>query len=175
MPRGLVRYQQTGDFHFLTFSCDGRLPYLQTGPACSLFESALERIRQRYNFLVLGYVIMPEHIHLLVSEPQNGTLARAIQALKLSVAVRRRERPFWLRRYHDFNVDTEKKHVEKLRYLHRNPVVRGLCTKPEDWPWSSFRHYATGALGTVEIESQWTTARRRGQLPPGWEIRGPAR
>jgi putative transposase len=47
-------------------------------------------------------------------------------------------------------VFTEDKRVEKLRYMHRNPVVRGLIEKPEDWKWSSFRHYATGIEGTIE-------------------------
>jgi len=50
--------------------------------------------------------------------------------------------------------------VEKLRYIHRNPVNRGLVARPEDWPWSSFRHYATGETGVVEIESQWTVRKR---------------
>jgi len=44
--------------------------------------------------------------------------------------------------------------------MHRNPVARGLVAKPEEWPWSSFRHYATGIEGVVEIESEWTAARR---------------
>lgn len=171
MTRGLVRYQQAGDLHFLTFSCYHRLPYLGTAGARDLFESALERVRRRYNFVVAGYVVMPEHVHLLVSEPRHGVLARAVQALKLSVSVRRRERPFWQARYYDFNVHSEEKRVEKLRYLHRNPVVRGLCARPEEWAWSSFRHYATGTAGTVEIESYWTAAGRGGQLPLGWELR----
>jgi putative transposase len=170
MPRGLVRYQQTGDFHFLTFSCYRRLAYLNTAAARELFESALERIRQRYRFVVAGYVVMPEHVHLLVSEPRRGTLARVVQALKLSVSLRRPERPFWQARYYDFNVHGEEKRVEKLRYMHRNPVVRGLCAKPEEWKWSSFRHYATGFEGTVEIESSWTASRRGWQLPAGWEL-----
>ena len=59
-----------------------------------------------------------------------------------------------------FNVHSDKKRIEKLRYMHRNPVVRGLVAKPEDWPWSSFRHYATGEASVIEIESQWTAARR---------------
>ena len=95
MTRGLVRYQQAGDFHLLTFSCYHRLPYLAAAGARDLFESALERVRRRYNFVVAGYVVMPEHVHLLVSEPRDGVLARAVQALKLSVSVRRHERPFW--------------------------------------------------------------------------------
>jgi hypothetical protein len=55
------------------------------------------------------------------------------------------------------------KFVEKLCYIHRNPVRRGLVARPEDWAWSSSRHYATGEISAVEIESQWT-ARRREQL-----------
>jgi len=55
---------------------------------------------------------------------------------------------------------SERKFVEKLRYIHRNPVTRGLVAQPEDWEWSSFRHYATGETGMVEIESQWTARKR---------------
>ena len=171
MPRGLVRFQQTGDFHFLTFSCHHRLPYLNTLEARDLFESALEEIRRRYNLLVAGYVVMPEHVHLLVSEPRRGSLARSVQALKLSVSVRRIERPFWQARYYDFNVRNEEKRGEKLRYMHLNPVARGLVARPQDWRWSSFRHYATGIEGAVKIESHWTAAGRGGQLPSGYEMR----
>jgi putative transposase len=160
MTAGLHRYQQDGDLHFVTFSCYQRRPYLATPEARDLFESALERIRQRYEFAVIGYVVMPEHVHLLVSEPRRGGLDRALQALKLSVTVRRSERPFWQTRYYDFNVFSAAKHAEKLRYLHRNPVVRELVGKPEAWAWSSFRHYATGLEGTVEIESFWTAWKR---------------
>ena len=167
MTRGLVRYQQCGCFHFITFSCYHRLPYLGTAAARLLFERSLETMRLRYDFVVAGYVVMPEHIHLLVNEPQQSTLDQAIKAFKLSVTLRRSERPFWQARYYDFNVFTEEKRVEKLRYMHRNPVARGLVEKPEDWSWSSFRHYATGIEGTVEIESEWTGWRREhgGELP----------
>jgi putative transposase len=102
----------------------------------------------------------PEHVHLLVNEPPRSNLDQVIKSMKLSVALRRPERPFWQTRYYDFNVWTHKKQVEKLRYMHRNPVVRGLVEKPEEWAWSSFRHYATGMEGTVEIESFWTGWRR---------------
>ena len=59
---------------------------------------------------------------------------------------------------------------EVIRYIHRNPVKRGLVEKPEDWPWSSSRHYATGEQGTVEIESQWTAFWRGNQLPAGVRV-----
>ena len=106
---------------------------------------------------------MPEHVHLLVNEPGRETLARAMQSLKQSVArtlALRAKDPFWQARYYDFNVRSERKFVEKLRYIHRNPVERGLGERPGDWPWSSLRHYLTGAEGTVEIESEWTARRR---------------
>jgi len=160
MTQGLVRYQQTGNPHFITFSCFGRKPWLGSVPARTLFERSLETMRTRYGFFVLGYVIMPEHVHLLVTEPGRETLAQAIQAIKLSVARQQARRPFWQSRYYDFNVYSERKRVEKLRYIHRNPVARGLVERPEDWPWSSYRHYLTGAAGRVEIESWWTAHRR---------------
>lgn len=165
MPRGLVRYRQTGNFHFLTFSCFHRLPYLDSPEARDLFLDALERTRLRYRFVVAGYVVMPEHVHLLIGEPAKGNVSAVMHALKLSVSMRRTQRPFWQARYYDFLVHNDQKRTEKLRYLHRNPVARGLVEKPQDWPWSSFCHYAAGVQSAVEIESQWTGSRRAGLLP----------
>jgi putative transposase len=127
------------------------------------FEAALERVRQQYALCVYGYVVMPEHVHLLVNEPERGTLAQAMQSLKQSVARRlalRATDPSWQARYYDFNVWSERKFVKKLRYIHRNPVARGLVARPEDWTWSSFRHYLNGEPGPVEIESHWTARSR---------------
>ena len=94
-------------------------------------------------------------------------MAVAIQMLKQVVARQLRgagmSGKLWQPRYYDFNVWSERKRVEKLRYLHRDPVARDLVEKPEDWTWSSFRHYAYGEDRPVEIESQWT-ARRRERL-----------
>ena len=165
MPQGLIRYEHAGNFHFLTFGCYHRFQDLGTAGARDLFEDALERTRRRYKFVVGGYVAMAEHVHLMIGEPAKGTVSGVVHALKLSVAMRRSERPFWQARFYDFLVHNEAKRVEKIRYMHRNPVVRGLVEKPEDWRWSSFRHYATGAEGVVEIESEWTAVRREGQLP----------
>ena len=67
---------------------------------------------------------MPEHVHLLVSEPRQVVLAKALQALKLSVSVQSVQRPFWLTRYYDFNVFSEGKRSEKILYMHQNPVAR---------------------------------------------------
>jgi REP element-mobilizing transposase RayT len=83
MPRALHRFHGTGDLHFITFSCYQRQPLLDSAPRRDLFLHILERVRRRYCLIVLGYVVMPEHVHLLLSEPQRATLSTAIQALKL--------------------------------------------------------------------------------------------
>jgi putative transposase len=163
MPWGLRRFQETGQLHFLTFSCYKRRPNFTNIPSRTTFETSLERARRRYELCVYGYVVMPEHIHMLVNEPEQGSLSRVMQSLKQSVArtlALRAEDPFWQARYYDFNVWSKRKFVEKLRYIHQNPVTRGLVARPEDWAWSSFRHYANGEAGRVEIESQWTARRR---------------
>ncbi len=164
----LTRYQQCGCFHFVTFSCYRRQPLLNTAAAYKVFEGELEAVRQRYGFVIGGYVLMPEHVHLLVGEPRRSSLSVVLQVLKQRTSCKLKQRGvarFWQRRYYDFNVWSEEKRVEKLRYMHRNPVKRGLVEKSEHWPWSSFRHYCSGIQGTVEIESQWAAARRGNQLP----------
>ncbi|HWG20001.1 MAG TPA: transposase [Terracidiphilus sp.] len=171
MKGKLIRYQQTGEFHFLTLSCYRRRPYLSAVAAMERFENALERVRLRYLLVVGGYVGMPEHVHMLVNEPQRGLLSRAVQALKLSVSMRAWERPFWQAHSYDFNISAHGKFVEKLRCIHRNPVRRGLVAKPEDWKWSSYRHYQTGMRGVVEIESEWTALQRGWQLPEWMRLR----
>ncbi len=181
MPEGLHRFYGARDLHFLTFSCYQKQPLFKNADCCDLFLQILERVRRRYRLVVLGYVVMPEHVHLLVSEPQRATLSTAIQALKLGVvrslkisegesgvvAPTSRKRSekwgtpfsgasvtpghFWQARFYDFNVWTEKKRIEKLRYIHRNPVARGLVASPEQWRWSSFRWYLCGEVGPVRI------------------------
>jgi putative transposase len=166
VPWSLKHFQESGQLHYLTFSCYHRQPKLGTPAPRDFFVKALEKVRQQYELIVYGFVVMPEHVHLLVSEPEKGQLAQALQSLKQPVARRlalRAAEPFWQARYYDFNVWSERKFIEKLRYIHRNPVTRGLVGRPEDWWWSSFRHYLTGEPCGVEIESQWT-ARARERL-----------
>jgi putative transposase len=175
MPWGLTRYQQTGQSHFVTFCCYHRCPLFTNDARRQIFENALERVRRSFCLRVYGYVVMPEHIHLLVSEPEQTTplkptpglngapsLADALKSLKQGVARRLigDADHFWQKRYYDFNVRNHAQFVEKLHYIHCNPVKRGLCERPEDWAWSSFLHHATGGEGRVEIESEWTARQR---------------
>ena len=166
MPSRLKRCHSEGHEHFLTFSCYQRAPLLDNDTARIHFEETLERVRKDHDFAVFGYVLMPEHVHMLVSEPKNYTLATSLSVLKrlTGQALRGDGKQFWQTRYYDFNVFTTKKHVEKLRYIHRNPVKRGLVELPEQWPWSSYRHYLTGEPGRVEIASGWPT------IPPTAKI-----
>ncbi len=162
MPWGLKRNQQSGQTHFVTFTCYHSWPLLNDTAAKRTFERALERVRRTYSLCVYGYAVMPEHVHLLLSEPEHGSLAEAIKSLKQGVSRRLigdGER-FWQKRYYDHNIRSYRKFVEKLRYIHRNPVRRGLCAEPQDWEWSSFCHYLSGVAGIVEIESEWTARRR---------------
>jgi len=158
MPWGLKRFQKTRQSHFVTFCCYHRQPLFTVPETYRVFEKALERIRRNYRLRVYGYVVMPEHVHLLLSEPERATLADALKSLKQGVSRRLLAKQtaapenveggplkpevglsgacadhFWQKRYYDFNIRNHDQFVEKLRYIHRNPVKAGLCQRPEDW------------------------------------------
>lgn len=173
MPNDLKRFHHSGQSHFVTFSCYLRRPYLDHRDAREVFVAALEQTRLRYRFRVYGFVAMPEHVHLLISEPERGAIANAMQSMKISSSkltapnhdADGRPIPPWQKRYYDRNVCDYEEFVEKLRYIHCNPVKRGLMEKPEDWIWSSFRHYALRHDCGVEIESLWTADARNQPNP----------
>ena len=117
---------------------------------------------------------MPEHVHLLISEPKKGNPSVVLQVLKQksSRALCKKRRGttvaqlrmnfgatpqdvahFWQRRFYDFNVWSEKKLNEKLDYMHANPVKRKLVTHPGDWQWSSWSHYEGRAEGLIRIDA----------------------
>jgi putative transposase len=172
MPEGLKRYYGRRDLHFVTFSCYRRMPLLLKASVRALVVRELARVRREYQFLLVGYVVMPEHVHLLIGEPRRGTPSTVLQMLKQRVSrqarmVRSRRRSgqmnlafpqvevaprsFWQARFYDFNVFTEKKKKEKLEYMHGNPVMRGLVRHPKDWPWSSWSNYAKGK-GLIAVD-----------------------
>ena len=148
-------------------------------------------VRRRHEFRLVGYVVMPEHVHLLLSEPAKKNPSKILQVLKQKVArallkKRRRvtngqlwlpfegrtreEAHFWQRRFYDFNVWSEKKLKEKLEYMHANPVQRKLVEHPKDWPWSSWAHYAGKGENRIRIDSHQAknveaATSRKGQNP----------
>ena len=174
MRNPLRRHYGRGDLHFVTFSCYRRRPLLGTARARNRFVGILDEVRSRHGFKVIGYVVMPEHVHLLVSEPRKGTPSKVLQVLKQKVSRALRGRgkkpvpgqlplpfsrmvtgaaAFWQRRFYDFNVWSAEKLREKLEYMHANPVKRKLVVHPKDWPWSSWSHYVKGEEGLIRIGS----------------------
>jgi putative transposase len=173
MPKRLKRYYGYGHLHFLTFSCYRRLPLLGKPDERTEFVRALGKIRQRHGFPLVGYVVMPEHVHLLIGETPRVTPSKVLAALKQVVAREllprhqslrseswppgpRRNAPalprFWEPRFHDFNVYSAAKRREKLDYIHANPVKRGLVEDPAAWLWSSYSFYQNGDPGLVSID-----------------------
>jgi putative transposase len=172
MPTGLKRRYGQHHLHFITFSCYRRLPLLRSVRARSIFVHILDEVRDRYGFVVAGYVEMPEHVHLLIGEPPKGTPSTVLQVLKQRVSRRRRRKRkepreqlnlrfehgagslprFWQPRFYDFNVWSQKKFVEKLQYMHMNPVKRKLVAHPKDWPWSSFSFYSQRGSVLIRID-----------------------
>jgi putative transposase len=174
VPNRLPRYYGAGYLHFITTSCYQRKPLLASPQHRDLVLEVLESVRRRYRLVVAGYVVMPEHVHLLLGEPERGDPSKVMQAIKQGFARRllRKLRAgsdprqgclwdtalanghIWQTRFYDFVVFTEKKRVEKLRYMHRNPVKRGLVREPQQWAWSSYRHYAEGERGIVLVNEE---------------------
>jgi putative transposase len=168
VPNRLHRYYGAGYLHFITFSCYRRRPLLAGKRKRDLFLKILEQVRCRYRLVVVGYVVMPEHVHLLIGEPERGDPSLLMQVLKQRTAkglsracsdprqgrLWEDENHVWQRRFYDCVVWSERKRVEKLKYMHRNPVKRGLVVEPQQWIWSSYRHYAFGEAGPVLVNEQ---------------------
>jgi len=174
MPKGLKRRYGLHHLHFITCSCYRRLPLFASARAKNLFAKILGEVRDRYGFALAGYVVMPNHVHLLISEPAKGTPSTIMQVLKQRVSRRLRHKPrrrassqqlklpfrdslqplprFWQYRFYDFNVWSQTKFVEKLHYMHMNPVKRNLVAHPRDWPWSSFSFYSKKEPGLIRID-----------------------
>jgi putative transposase len=173
MRNPLKRHYGQGDLHFITFSCYRRKSLLGTARARDRFVKILDEVRCRHAFRLVGYVVMPEHVHLLMSEPPKKNPSKILQVLKQKVArallKRRRstirtqlplrfdgneteKAPFWQRRFYDFNVWSEKKLKEKLVYMHANPVQRKLVQHSKDWVWSSWPRYARKGQVKIRID-----------------------
>lgn len=173
MRNPLKRLYGQGHLHFITFSCYRRRPLLGAARARDRFVKILDEVRGRHGFALLGFVVMPEHVHLLMSESGRKNPSKILQVLKQKVAralLRKRRRKendaqlslafeaaaeeshFWQRRFYDFNVWSEKKLKEKLDYMHANPVQRGLVKHPKDWPWSSWASYFGKGKEKIRID-----------------------
>src|SRR5437660_2844878 len=162
MPRGLRRFHESRQSHFLTFSCYHRQPKFNSPEVCDLFVQCLEEMRHRFAMRIYGYVVMPEHVHILVSEPEQAMLADAMHFLKLSFAKRLQIRnrtcqsvPFWQKRYYDRNVRDARIHHETALSASQSRSPRsGECTgRLEVEQFSSLRPARDGNGGNrIEMD-----------------------
>ena len=173
MPKNLKRYYGHGELHFVTFSCYRRLPLLTTAYVRNLFVKELDEVRHEYDFLLAGYVLMPNHVHLLISEAKKCSPSSALQMLKQGVSRKMRGQQhvlpltalrmpvakhigdlpgFWQPRFYDFNVYSHEKKNEKLDYMHANPVNRRLVLHPQDWPRGSWAFYFKSESGLIAMD-----------------------
>jgi len=164
------RYFAPGQLQFITSSVYRRLKVFDSPRLRGVFVDVLRQLRQEKGFLLIGWVLMPEHFHLLMKpEPAESTSA-VLQELKkrsaqqiISILSGNRQHPWcrtmlaafrlpptvhsdshyrvWNRRFYPYGVYSDKKRIEKLDYMHNNPVKRGLVQSPDQWPWSSYRFY----------------------------------
>ena len=153
MPSGLKRIYGLGHLHFITFSCYRRWPLLKTARARDIFVKELGRIRDEAGFQLIGYVVMPEYVHLLISEPPQGTPSMVLQKLKLRTArkLRKRHRPLRSAQMRlPFAVARE-----PLRIVLAGPVLRFQCVQPPK------------AIGEIELYARESGKKGTGGAPEG--------
>ena len=160
---------------FVTFTCFRRRRLLSDVFTCQAVLAELSRLRSVHRIKIVGYVIMPEHIHVILIPPNDLPVGSVIGSMKCRTAhaVLNRWRDagqapdpiphhnsgqaaVWQRRCLDHNCRTYETVLEKLSYCHENPVKRGLVKRPEDWPWSSCRWYLGDRDVVLEIDGlEW--------------------
>ena len=169
----LKRYEIANQARFLTFSCNHRLPLFSNDRIKDLFASRLDEARVRFGFRLLAWVVMPDHVHLLLlPAPDGPPISTVLRRLKAPFAMevlarwRTLNAPilaeltdahgvarFWLPGGgHDRNVRRETELVEKISYTHTNPVRRGLVRRADDWAWSSARAYSGDGEVLVTVD-----------------------
>jgi putative transposase len=130
-----------------------RLALVDLDFAC--LAEAIRGFRTRRAFLLTGYVFMPDHWHALIVPAENDTLPQVMDGVKVASMRRINSRrgtrgALWQPRYFDEIMWTVKQYKDTLRYMHFNPVEKGLVARPEDWPWSSFGCF--GGRGKIPLE-----------------------
>jgi putative transposase len=161
-----VRYNEPGQPRELTFSCYRRYAFLGHDRTREWFCEALDAARRRFDFQLWAYVVMPEHVHVLVWPGDAADqMSRFLQTVKEPVARKairhfKTAAPTWLARVtvregqrlrhrfwqpgggYDRNITSIAALRAMIEYIHANPVRRGLVARAEDWEWSSARWYA---------------------------------
>jgi len=175
----LFKSNEPNTFHYVTLVTYNRVPVFRGERACEIFVSTLDEVRRRYPYKLIGYVIMPDHVHAVINRSTDsisdwlrhvrGNSAREIVAwlrderhlislkkLELTVPQKRRHtHAVWQKDPSVIDLWSPKFVRQKLNYLHLNPVRAGLCAHPAEWKWSSYRAYLPHKTGEVPIEVDW--------------------
>ena len=176
--RKLRHYDIHGHAHYLTFSCWQNRPFLSTDRARQWFMEALEHARAAHPFDLWAWVIMLEHVHMMVLPHEGVRISVLLKSLKQRVAWRatawvKENRPemlasmldrqpsgrccyrFWQPGTgYDRNIWIAKELHEKIVYIHANPVRRGLASEPNGWPWSSWHAWESGQDVPIRIDRE---------------------
>ncbi|HUW58379.1 MAG TPA: transposase [Planctomycetota bacterium] len=166
MPERRI-YDENGHAHFVTFSCYKRRRLLDRDEAKQIVLDVLGTQLARRQGRCLGFVVMPDHVHALVWFPEPGQVSEFMRQWKAqsSRAIKRLFRtilrqyaghidsrePVWQARYYGFNVISKHKALEKLRYMHTNPVRAGLVESTAQWEHSSARFYEEGVPADIPV------------------------
>lgn len=157
--------------HFLTFSCYRRLPLFRNEEIRNAFETHLEHCRQSRSLAIHAWVLMPEHVHMVVTPGPEDSISSVLRSIKEPMARkclarwRKLAAPvlthlvdaqdaahFWQRGGgYDRNIISPDEMAEKTKYIHDNPIRRGLVKQATDWKSSSARWYAGERNCTVQI------------------------
>ncbi|UCG61305.1 MAG: transposase [Candidatus Zixiibacteriota bacterium] len=149
MPK-LRHYDDLGTARFVTICCYRMEKYLVELPALELMVKHIDAAREQDRFKLAGYVIMPEHVHLVLIPPDGMKLGYVIGEMKSRMAReyfssdmdgRKGENVFWQKRCYDHNCRSVASVREKINYCHNNPVRRGLVSVPGEYEWSSYNWY----------------------------------
>lgn len=177
----LFTSNEQNTFHYVTLVTFNRVPVSRSERACEIFVSTLDEVRQKYPYKLVGYVLMPDHVHAIVNRSIDtiqawlrrvrGNSARQIlgwlreenhlsSLRKLQLAIpqkRNHTHAVWQKDPSVIDLWSPKFVRQKLNYLHLNPVRAGLCEHPAEWKWSSYRAYLPHKPDEVPIEIDWQT------------------
>jgi REP element-mobilizing transposase RayT len=175
----LFKSNEPNTFHYVTLVTHNRVPVFRSDEACQVFVDVLAEVRERFPYKLIGYVLMPDHVHAIVNNSKStisewlhrerGNSARKILAWlrderylmslkKLELAnpqKRQNTHAVWQKDPSVIDLWSHKFVRQKLNYLHLNPVRAGLCEHPADWKRSSYRAYLPHTPGDVPIEIDW--------------------
>ena len=163
----LRHFDNLGTARFVTFSCYRHLPGLTSIHARNLFIEHLDAARKKHRFQLLGYVVMPDHVHLVLYPPDGMKLGLVVREIKSKTArehfaqamgpiqggAAKAKRVFWNRRCYDHNCRTPETTLEKINYCHMNPVKSGLVGEPGEWEWSSYNWYVGDRDVPIRIDT----------------------